>query len=397
MKSKSVTGSSPKKPKVVLVLQGGGALGAYHIGAYQALEEAGFRPDWVSGISIGAINAAILVGNEPDRRLTRLEELWHAISRPEGWTAPLTGAFHKLANTYSNLEALTLGQPNFFTPRLPNPYLAVPGAAGATSFYDTTPLRGTLERLASFDLVNAGPTRLSLGATKVVSGEVVFFDNTHQAIGPEHVMASGSLPPGFPAMVVDGELYWDGGCVSNTPLESVLLDQPAGHTIVFMIDLWAAQGAVPRTMDEVLWRQKQIQYASRTAQHIDAVATKLNLRRALSQQSAASHAARAVDPAVPGEVALQDARMDIVHITYQPTADQISSSDAEFSRRSIAARRDAGYQDLKRALREAPWFTRDKPEALCALVHKVEDGEVTTLPATQLTTGGAVTMKRSAA
>jgi NTE family protein len=146
-----------------------------------------------------------------------------------------------------------------------------------------------------------------------------------------------------------------------------------------------------------LWRQKQIQYASRTAQHIDAVATKLNLRRALGQHQAASHAARTVDPAIPGEVALQDGRMDIVHITYHPAADQISSSDAEFSRRSIAARRDAGYQDLKRALREAPWFTQDKPEALCALVHKVKDGEVTTLSATQPTTGGAATMKRSAA
>ena len=134
MSLKDTKKSPAPKPKVVLVLQGGGALGAYHIGAYQALEEAGFRPDWVSGISIGAINAAILVGNEPDRRLTRLEELWHAISRPAGWTLPLTDAFHKLANISSNLEALALGQPNFFTPRFPNPYLAVPGAAGATSF-----------------------------------------------------------------------------------------------------------------------------------------------------------------------------------------------------------------------------------------------------------------------
>jgi NTE family protein len=395
MKSTSMAG--PRKPKVVLVLQGGGALGAYHIGAYQALEEAGFQPDWVSGISIGAINAAVLVGNEPAQRLARLEELWQAFSRPEGWTLPLDGALHRLANTCSNLGALAFGQPNFFTPRFPNPYLAVPGAAGATSFYDTSPLRGTLERLASFERINAGPTRLSLGATNVVSGEVVFFDNTRRAIGPEHVMASGSLPPGFPATAVDGELYWDGGCVSNTPLEAVLLDPPAGHTVVFMIDLWAAQGAVPRTMDEVLWRQKQIQYASRTAQHIDAVAAKLNLRHALGQQSAASHPARAVDPAVPGAVALQDGRMDIVHITYQPTADQISSSDAEFSRRSIAERRDAGYRDLGRALREAPWFTRDKPEAVRALVHKVQDGEVTTLPVAQPTTGGAVTVKRSAA
>jgi NTE family protein len=397
MKSKSMIGPSRPKPKVVLVLQGGGALGAYHIGAYQALQEAGFEPDWVSGISIGAINAAILVGNEPAQRLARLEELWQAISRPEGWTVPLTTTLHKLANISSNLEALMLGQPNFFTPRFPNPYFAVPGTAGATSFYDTTPLRATLEQLASFDQINTGPTRLSLGATKVVTGDVVFFDNTHQTIGPEHVMASGSLPPGFPAMAVDGELYWDGGCVSNTPLEAVLLDPPAGHTIVFMIDLWAAQGAVPRTMDEVLWRQKQIQYASRTTQHIDAVATKLNLQRALNRQQAASRPVGVVDPAVSSEVALQDARMDIVHITYHPSADQIAQSDAEFSRRSITARRHAGYRDLKRALQEAPWFTQAKPETVCALVHKVREGEVTTLPVAQPTTSGAATMKRPAA
>lgn len=364
--------SNFKKPNVVLVLQGGGALGAYHIGAYQAMQDAGFHPDWVSGTSIGAINAAIIAGNDQENRIECLEDLWDSISRPDNWMTSLNGSFRRMSNIFSNMEALALGQPNFFKPRFFNPYLAPAGDPGATSFYDTSPLRGTLVRLANFQRINSRRTRLSLGATKVETGQVVYFDNTRQQIGPEHVMASGSLPPGFPAVSVDGEMYWDGGCVSNTPLEAVLQDQPKGHTVVFMIDLWSCIGDFPKTMDEVLWRQKQIQYASRTSQHIDAVATKLNLMSAVNAQSREG-----------GE----PDRMDIVHIIYKPTDDQISASDAEFSRRSIAARREAGYEDLTSALSQAPWHTQDKPRGVCALVHKVEHGDIRTLtPAHQRTT-----------
>jgi NTE family protein len=365
--------SSFKKPNIVLVLQGGGALGAYHIGAYQAMQEAGFTPDWVSGTSIGAINAAIISGNHPTDQIGRLEELWDGISRPNTWLTSLDGSFPRLSNIVSNMQALMLGQPNFFMPRFANPYLAPAGDPCATSYYDTSPLLGTLVRLVGFDLINSKKTRLSLGATRVETGQVVYFDNTRQPIGPEHVLASGSLPPGFPAVSVDGAMYWDGGCVSNTPLEAILQDQPSGHTVVFMIDLWAAQGAVPRTMDEVLWRQKQIQYASRTAQHIDAVATKLNLMRAMNPKR--------------GDAA---DRMDIVHITYQPASDQISSSDAEFSRSSIAERRTAGYEDLMAALSQAPWFSTEKPTEICALVHQVRQGDIRTLAPVQPRTTPAV-------
>lgn len=364
------------KPYVVLILQGGGALGAYHIGAYQALEEAGYLPNWVSGISIGAINSAIIVGNRPGDRLDRLETLWTEISRPDHWGTMLVGGFRKLFNTGSAMTAILCGQPNFFTPRFPSPYLAPVGTPEAMSFYDTSPLRDTLEQLASFELINSGQVRLSLGATQVTTGNLVFFDNTHQKIGPEHVMASGSLPPGFPAIEVNGELYWDDDCVSNTPLEAILDDEPKGHALVFMIDLWDAKGSEPKTINDVLWRQKQIQYASRTAQHIDSAVKRQNLRRSLSLLARHLPAAALTNSAVKDALALKYVtKMDIVHIIYHPSTDQVPQSDAEFSRPSITDRWSAGYDDMKLALEKAPWL-KDTPEYVGAVAHHVKGGKV---------------------
>lgn len=374
------------KPNCALVLQGGGALGAYHIGAYQALVENQFEPDWFCGISIGAINATVLAGNPPEKRLASLEALWQAISWPD-LIPPLpfeNVQLRTFMNNLSNAQALTFGQPAFFKPRLVNPYIAPPGTATTESFYDTSPLRETLLQLADFDHINQGKVRLSLGATDVETGELVFFDNkkAKKPFGPEHTMASGSLPPGFPACEIDGRFYWDGGCVSNTPLEAVLNDPPPGHTVVFMIDLWSATGAPPTTMNEVLWRAKQIQYASRTAHHIDHVASKINLRRAMRLLK--QHAPDAVN-AIPELSALtDDHRIDIVHIIYHPGADQIPSSDAEFSRGSIAERRAAGYADMQKALAEQPWLNTEKPAHVSAMVHRVSREKVTTLTKHQL-------------
>ncbi|MGQ0793780.1 MAG: patatin-like phospholipase family protein [Deltaproteobacteria bacterium] len=373
-----------RKSSVALVLQGGGALGAYHIGAYQALEEAGYQPDWVSGISIGAINSAVIVGNKPEDRLWKLERLWDDISWPGTWGGMLMGNFLKMHNAGSAIEALMFGQPNFFTPRLLNPYLAPAGTPASTSYYDTTPLRGTLERLVDFELINSRRARLSLGATRVTTGEIVFFDNVESQITkkpdiitPDHIIASGSLPPGFPAVRIDGELYWDGGCVSNTPLEAILDDEPDGHTIIFMIDLWDAEGPEPRTMDEVLWRQKRIQYASRTSHHIEAAIKSQNLRRAAEFMSRQLPPQYLDNPAVKQSLSRhKDCELDIVHIIYQPAEDQVSQSDTEFSRSSIAARRDAGYEDMKAALREAPWFKAKTSEAEGAKLHCVKAGRV---------------------
>jgi NTE family protein len=233
--------------KVVLILQGGGALGAYQVGAFQAMDEEGYQPDWVSGISIGAINSAVIVGNPPEQRLARLEDLWNEISRPNAWGAQFGGEARRLFNQASAMESILYGQPNFFWPRVPNPFLVPPGIATANSAYDTSPMLATLARLADFDRINSPEVRLSLGATCVTTGTLEYFDNTRQRIGPEHVLASGSLPPGFPPTQVDGLAYWDGGCVANSPLEAiidefetVLRDLPQIRALVFMIDLWSA-------------------------------------------------------------------------------------------------------------------------------------------------------------
>ncbi len=252
--------SGSTKPTIALILQGGGALGAYHVGAVEAMQEAGYAPDWVTGISIGAFNAAIIAGNPPERRIERLTAFWESISRPDAVFEWVREIEPKLANTISYWEAVFFGQPGFFTPRYINPNLAPPGTPAAISFFDTSPVRATLGALVDFGQLNSGETRISLGATDVQSGELVFFSNKGKqatALTAEHVMASGSLPPGFPPVAIDGRQYWDGACVSNTPLQAIYDDQPQGHTIAFVIDLWSAAGHAPQTIDDVTMRQKQ--------------------------------------------------------------------------------------------------------------------------------------------
>lgn len=364
-------------PQIILALQGGGALGAYHIGAYQALAEAGYHPDWVTGISIGAINAAIIAGNAPDRRVAQLEGFWRAISRPDEWGANLDGFARQVFNRLSVGQAIVLGQPRFFTPRLVAPNLAPPGTPAATSYYDPTPLVETLRRYADFELINHGPVRLSLGATKVTTGELVFFDSRRQSLGPEHVLASGSLPPGFPATRIDGELYWDGGCVANTPLQAVLSEPLAGPALIIAIDLWNPYGPEPETMDDVLWRQRQIQFASRTIHDVQMVAQMLNMRWLLGQlrervpEAERGNLPRGL-PVEPGR-----ASVDLVHLVYQPRPDEVPQSAADFSRPSIAARRAAGYADMRRVLEQAPWQVTETAARVGARVHLVA-GEVLT-------------------
>lgn len=362
------------KPTVILALQGGGALGAYQVGAYQAMEEAGFAPDWVIGISIGAFNGALIAGNEPAERLERLTEFWRTISRPD----PLPrGRNPRLSDAFSYWEALLLGQPGFFTPRVPGPYLAPPGSEAALSFYDTAPLRRTLEGLIRFDRLGPeGGTRLSLGATDVEAGELVFFDSRESRITPEHVMASGALPPAFPPQRIGGRTYWDGGCVSNTPLEAILRGPPEGHCIVFVIDLWNHQGPVPDSMDGVQWRQKEIRYASRTCRGIRSLAARVDLCHARNLLREARPELAAQDQQ-PEEALARTSRMDILHVTYAPGSTAISGSDAEFSRASIRERHQAGHAELWAALRQAPW-TRRKPAGLAAMLHEVCRGEVRT-------------------
>src|SRR4029077_11503511 len=257
--------------------QGGGALGAYQGGVYEALAEANIHPDWIAGISIGAINGAIIAGNPPHSRVDRLREFWTQVtsSAPWDWSnnpfVDLARSDHtrNLLNQMSAGLAASIGAAGFFSARPLMPWVQPGGTLAATSFYDTKSLRETLERLVDFDRINAGMTRFSAGAVNVRTGNFAYFDSTTHTIRPEHVMASGALPPGFPSVEIDGEQYWDGGLVSNTPLQWVLESEPLQDTLAFQVDLWSARGAFPRNMAEVTTRQKEIQYSSRTRANSD--------------------------------------------------------------------------------------------------------------------------------
>lgn len=385
MSNTSPESQAQPDPYIALVLQGGGALGAYHIGAYQAMHEAGYTPHWVAGISIGAVNGVLIAGSEPDERINKMDEFWHTISRPSLVEQVLPANLLKFYNMGSAVQGLMLGQPNFSTPHFISPYLAPAGTAAAVSFYDSTPLHKTLAHMVNFDLINQQRVRLSLGVTRVRTGDMVFFDNYNPEdlpMGPEHAIASSSIPPLFPGVRIKGELYWDGGIIDNTPLEPVLDDQdlhPERRMLVFMIDLWDGSGPEPRTIDEVLWRQDQIRFASRTTRHIKELVARENMRQQIREMQQQSDTAdRGVAPVFDDGTAFRYGNVDIVRITYQPRADQSGMSYMDFSRSSIADRRADGYGDMKLALEDAPWHRRTaagaeegKPRQARAAIHHV--------------------------
>ncbi|MGD9656269.1 MAG: patatin-like phospholipase family protein, partial [Methylocystis sp.] len=256
--------------QIALVLQGGGALGAYQAGVFEALHEAGVEPDWVSGVSIGAINSSIIAGNPPERRVQRLRAFWERITDRKIWFhTPDGDVFRKMRNTYSAYLTHSLGQPGFFSPRQVNPWLSFAGAKDALSYYDTQPLRETLLELVDFDLINSRRTRFSVGAVNVRTGNFLYFDNHDMIVGPEHVMASGALPPAFPMVQIGTDYFWDGGIVSNTPLQHILEYDTENNTMIFQVDLFSSRGALPRDIQDVMSRQKDITYASRTRYNTD--------------------------------------------------------------------------------------------------------------------------------
>ena len=259
--------------RIALVLQGGGALGAYQAGVYQALNEAGLEPDWISGVSIGAINAAIIAGNPVEQRLEALSEFWRRITDRTLWVhTPGGDIFRQWRNAYSAFTTMFLGQPGFFAPNKISPWFLAPGAQDATSYYDTAPLRKTLTEVLDFDLLNQKKVRFSVGAVNVETGNFIFFDNQNETIKPEHVMASGALPPGFPMVKIDSEYYWDGGVVSNTPLQHLLAQDDNLNSLVFQVDLFPAAprtAAAQATIQDVMGREKDIVYSSRTRQVTD--------------------------------------------------------------------------------------------------------------------------------
>jgi NTE family protein len=338
---------------VALLLQGGGALGAYQAGVYEALVEAGVMPCWLAGISIGAINSAIIAGNPPERRIERLRAFWERVSNGDGFSGYWNGLvgegpMRQWINQLSAGQVIAAGAPGFFTPRMPPPYLRAPGAPGATSWYDSAPLRATLEELVDFDRINARETRFSVGAVNVRTGNFVYFDNANRRIGPEHVMASGALPPAFAPVEIEGDLYWDGGLVSNTPLDWVLSAPSNLDTLIFQVDLWSARGDAPRDLMEVAVRAKEIQYSSRTRAATDSFRKMQRLRTVynelfellppeLAATPQAQLLAHVADPAV----------YNVVQLIYRSPSYEGQSKDYEFSRQTMEEHWAAGRRDAK--------------------------------------------------
>ncbi len=344
--------------RVALVFQGGGALGAYQAGVYQALAETGCEPTWLSGVSIGAVNAAIIAGNDPGRRLQRLEQFWQIISGRKIWAYTPEGDFFRdIRNRTSSWMTMTMGQPGFFKPRFPNPWFELPGAEGATSFYDSAELKKTLEMLIDFDVLNDGKKRFSVGAVNVRTGNFVYFDTDNIRIGPEHIMASGALPPALPSIRIEGEYYWDGGIVSNTPLQYLLDQEEDRSSLVFQVDLFSARGVLPRSMPDVLSRHKDIMYSSRTRQNTDnfkrihGLKMKLlgALKRVPKEQLTPEEEELIADYSDAGVV-------NIVHLIYQHKNYEGHAKDYEFSGTSMREHWDMGLEDTKRTLRHTEWL-----------------------------------------
>lgn len=365
-----------KKPDfetVALVLQGGGALGSYQAGVVEGLVAADIEPDWLAGISIGAINTALIAGNPPATRVQRLREFWETICQPAMFAAPLQSLeqfVHGMPEARSALSALGAwramveGQRDFFVTRGLTPWLGGKQGITEASFYDTSQLRGTLERFVDFDRINAGPTRVSVGAVNVRTGNFELFDNTtgsaRKALRAEHFMASGALPPGFPAVEIDGEYYWDGGLVSNTPLALVLNAMPRRDTLVFQVDLWRAHGTLPDNVYDAEERRKDITYSSRTRAVTDMLARTQHLRRLL----------REVLEHVPAKVQLSDRwcreakelastrQYNVIHLIYQDKAWEGLAKDYEFSITTMREHWASGLNDIRHTLEHPEWLQR---------------------------------------
>ena len=347
------------------MLQGGGALGAYQAGVFESLSKVYRDPTWIAGISIGGINAALIAGNAPSARVGRLRAFWEEVS--SALPLPLLGASSYAREAYNEASAsqvMAFGVPGFFTPRVPPAPFQPRGTPEAISYYDTAPLRETLESLVDFDRINDGAMRFSVGAVNVRTGNFEYFDSEKQRIDVRHVMASGALPPGFAPVEIDGEHYWDGGIVSNTPLQYVL-DQPGKRRrTVFQVDLFAAAGALPTSMPEVVEREKDIRFSSRT---------RLNTTYELDREVIAQAAKRLIAKLPPALRDDPDARalariraeraVDVVHLIYRSKHYETQSKDYEFSRLSMQEHWDAGRADMAHTLHDPRWLDRPRNES----------------------------------
>jgi NTE family protein len=340
--------------QTVLVLQGGGALGAYQVGVYEALHEAGIAPQWVIGTSIGAINAALIAGSKPAERVEKLCEFW---SRVQNDQLVPGGLPTWLATAARNTLAITNGVPAFFSPN-PLAFTSPHYRLGAESagYYSVSPLRRTLEDLIDLDQLNSGETRITVGASSVRTAEMRYFDSHDMPLTLDHIMASGALPPGFPPVRIDGELYWDGGILSNTPVEVVFDDNPRRDGLVFAVHIWNPNGSEPETIWEVMNRQKDVQYSSRAAAHIKRQRQLHRMRHVIAELSKMLPEDKRRDNKV-GELVSYGCltRMHVVRLLAPALDYEDHSKDIDFSAHGIRRRREAGYGDTMKTLENAPW------------------------------------------
>ena len=342
--------------QVVLVLQGGGALGAYQAGVYEALHVSGIEPDWVIGTSIGAINAALIAGNDGSRRLERLRQFWSLVESPENWLSAFRGI--GLGNTFANLSTVTRGIPAFFEPN-PNAMFGTRFKVGAeqASYYSTDPLRRTLAELVDFAALAGGPTRLTVGAVNACSGAMRYFDSRDEPLGVEHVMASGALPPAFPAVRIGADLYWDGGIYSNTPIEAVLDDYPRRSSLIFAVNVWHQTGPEPESIWEVMGRTKDIQYASRADNHIAKQKELHRMRHIVRELTAQLSTEQRADPHIK-ELASWGCgtTMHVAHLAAPRLEGEDPTKDIDFTGTGVRLRREAGFTDTMRMIERSPWL-----------------------------------------
>ncbi|BCF99523.1 membrane protein [Paraburkholderia sp. PGU19] len=359
----------PRYDEIALVLQGGGALGSYQAGVIEGLAEAKVEPNWIAGVSIGALNTAIIAGNAPENRVEALRGFWNAICHPldwvgsvSAWTLPGLG-LHDLSRKWASMwaagRALTEGQPGFFAPRFPLPMAGLGKLdPSRVSYYDTAALRATLLQYADFDRINDGAIRVSVGAVNVSTGNLTYFDNRKMRLEPEHFMASGALPPGFPAVEIDGEYYWDGGLVSNTPLTEVLRDSDHKDTLVFQVDLWSARGNAPGDFPDISERAKDIQYSSRTRAITNMLAERQKHARFIKELL--EHVPTSVVKADPlfclAQQAADGSAINVVHLIYKNKPYEGHYKDYEFSVDTMLEHWQSGLDDIRDSFSHREWF-----------------------------------------
>ncbi len=378
--TEAIPGEAPpidrgKLGQIVLVLQGGGALGAYQAGVYQALQETGIEPDWVIGTSIGAINASLIAGNPPEMRLERLREFWLRVRH--GPIAHALGAAPLLGSWAANALTISAGVRGFFEP---NPWafagMQVPLGAELAGYYSTRPLERLLDKLTDERLLNAGRPRLTVGAANLQTAEMHYFDSRDTPLTVKHIMASGALPPAFPAIRIGDDLYWDGGILSNTPVEAVFDDYPRRSGLVFAVHMWSPNGLEPKSIAEVMARQKDLQYSSRAASHIARQKQIHKLRHVINDliEKLPPELRKTSDVDELAGYGCRT-RMHVVRLVAPPLAGEDHSKDIDFSASGIQLRWDAGYADTREVLGQAPW-TREFDPLEGFILHEAEGGRM---------------------